>query len=222
MLQNDRRNHLLNGWKEIAQYLGRGVRTVQRWETELALPVRRPRGRSRSAVLAFTADLDAWLLHIAGNHESASPPADRVQRSGLRVLVVENNVPDLNICAAVLRRIGATEIDMVSSVPGALLRLEHIAANKLPKPDILILDLSFAYERGLEILRYKEACTALQSIEVIIWSSLAEEQEDISSLFSIQRRVPKSGGTSQLEAALKDLSSRRFANDIVRPSPRAA
>ena len=222
MLQNDRRNHLLNGWKEIAQYLGRGVRTVQRWETELALPVRRPRGRSRSAVLAFTADLDGWLLRVAGNPESASAPAGDVQRSGLRVLVIENSVPDLNICAAVLRRIGATEIDMVSSVPGALLRLEHIATNKLPKPDILILDLSFAYERGLEILRYKEACAALQSIEVVIWSSLAEEQKDLCSLFSIQRRVPKSGGTSQLETALKDLSSRRFASAIVRSSPHAA
>ncbi|HEY4678118.1 MAG TPA: hypothetical protein VIJ01_13190, partial [Candidatus Angelobacter sp.] len=149
-------------------------------------------------------------------------PADSVQHSGLRVLVVENSVPDLNVCAAVLRRIGATEIDMVSSVSGALLRLEHIAANKLPKPDILILDLSFAYERGLEILRYKEACTALQSIEVIIWSSLAEEQKDLSSLFSIQRRVPKSGGTNLLETALKDLSSRRFANDVAPSSPRAA
>jgi len=25
---------LLNSWKEIAAYLNRGVRTVQRWETE--------------------------------------------------------------------------------------------------------------------------------------------------------------------------------------------
>src|SRR5689334_7283409 len=52
---------LLNSWKEIAAYLNRGVRTVQRWEVELGLPVRRPRGRSRSAVIAFRADLDQWL-----------------------------------------------------------------------------------------------------------------------------------------------------------------
>ncbi len=52
---------VLNSWKEIAAYLGRGVRTVQRWERELGLPVRRPRGKSRSAVIALAADLDQWL-----------------------------------------------------------------------------------------------------------------------------------------------------------------
>lgn len=52
---------VLNSWKEIATYLGRGVRTVQRWEAELQLPVHRPRGKNRSAVMAFRAELDQWL-----------------------------------------------------------------------------------------------------------------------------------------------------------------
>ena len=52
---------VLNSWKEVAVYLGRGVRTVQRWELELGLPVRRPRGKSRSAVIAFKPEIDQWL-----------------------------------------------------------------------------------------------------------------------------------------------------------------
>lgn len=52
---------VLNSWKEVAIYLRRGVRTVQRWEMELGLPVRRPRGKSRSAVIAFKPELDFWL-----------------------------------------------------------------------------------------------------------------------------------------------------------------
>lgn len=52
---------VLNSWKEIASYLGRGVRTVQRYERDLGLPVRRPRGKSRSAVVALSDDLDTWL-----------------------------------------------------------------------------------------------------------------------------------------------------------------
>ena len=52
---------LVNSWKEIALYLGRGVRTVQRWEHELGLPVRRPHGKSRSAVIALKPELDRWL-----------------------------------------------------------------------------------------------------------------------------------------------------------------
>jgi len=52
---------VLNTWKEIAEYLQRGVRTVQRWERDLKLPVRRPRGKRRSAVLAIPKEIDAWL-----------------------------------------------------------------------------------------------------------------------------------------------------------------
>jgi hypothetical protein len=52
---------LLNSWKEIAAYLGRGVRTVQRWEAQLGMPVHRPHGHLRSAVLALTHELDGWL-----------------------------------------------------------------------------------------------------------------------------------------------------------------
>ena len=65
MTSND---DVLNSWKEVANYLGRGVRTVQRWEQELSLPVRRPRGKSRSAVIAFKTELDLWL------HESRVNP----------------------------------------------------------------------------------------------------------------------------------------------------
>ena len=53
--------NILNSWKEIANYLGRGVRTVQRWERDLGLPIHRPKGQDRSAVLAFPEELNAWM-----------------------------------------------------------------------------------------------------------------------------------------------------------------
>ena len=53
---------VLSSWKDIARYLGKGVRTVQRWEQHLGLPVRRPAGASqKSAVLLHREDVDAWL-----------------------------------------------------------------------------------------------------------------------------------------------------------------
>lgn len=61
---------LLNGWKEISKYLGRGVRTAQRWE-QLGLPVRRPRSKDRSAVVAFSEEIDAWLRSAEPNHSVA-------------------------------------------------------------------------------------------------------------------------------------------------------
>jgi phage terminase Nu1 subunit (DNA packaging protein) len=53
--------NILNSWKEIAIYMGRAVRTVQRWEEECHLPVHRPRGRKRSPVFALSNEIDQWL-----------------------------------------------------------------------------------------------------------------------------------------------------------------
>jgi PAS domain S-box-containing protein len=50
----------LNSWKEIADYLDRSVRTVQRWEARFGLPVRHRSGK-RTAVFAIQAELDSWL-----------------------------------------------------------------------------------------------------------------------------------------------------------------
>lgn len=52
---------ILHSWKEIASYVGRGVRTIQRYEVQFGLPVHRPTGSSRSAVMAFSDEIDAWL-----------------------------------------------------------------------------------------------------------------------------------------------------------------
>lgn len=50
----------LNSWKEIADYLKRSVRTVQRWEARFGLPVRHRAGK-RTSVFAIQAELDSWL-----------------------------------------------------------------------------------------------------------------------------------------------------------------
>jgi hypothetical protein len=71
----------LSGWKEIANYLGKGVRTVQRYEREMGLPVRRPAKKSRASVVATKFEIDAWvaaspirqdfrLPRLAGDHRT--------------------------------------------------------------------------------------------------------------------------------------------------------
>src|SRR5882724_9984933 len=50
----------LDSWKEIAAYLKKGVRTVQRWERTEGLPVRRVGQDRTSIVFAYKAELDAW------------------------------------------------------------------------------------------------------------------------------------------------------------------
>jgi hypothetical protein len=52
---------ILNGWKEIAGYLGTSIRSVQRYEHLGKLPIHRPTDRSRGPVFATKPELDAWV-----------------------------------------------------------------------------------------------------------------------------------------------------------------
>lgn len=54
-------SRILGGWKDIANYLGEDVRTVQRYERELGLPVRRAAGKTTVSVIAVKSELDAWV-----------------------------------------------------------------------------------------------------------------------------------------------------------------
>jgi hypothetical protein len=56
---------VLQSWKEIASELERGVRTVQRWERTLGLPVHRLGKAPRCPVFAFKDELYWWLRKAA-------------------------------------------------------------------------------------------------------------------------------------------------------------
>jgi hypothetical protein len=58
--RKNERSQFLSGWKEIANYLRKGTRTVQRYERKFGLPVRRPAGKPWGSVLATRGELDAW------------------------------------------------------------------------------------------------------------------------------------------------------------------
>ena len=55
------RKDILNGWKEIGGYVCRDIRTVERWEKQRGLPVRRVPGAGRATVYALISELDKWL-----------------------------------------------------------------------------------------------------------------------------------------------------------------
>jgi hypothetical protein len=63
---------ILNGWKEISNYIERGVRTAQRWEALLGMPVYRPALKDRSAVVAFSDELDSWISRTTPDTRNAN------------------------------------------------------------------------------------------------------------------------------------------------------
>ena len=67
----------LDSWKEIAVYLKRGARTVQRWEREQGLPVHRLAHGKQGQVFAYKAELDAWWNSRGAALEKEAPEARR-------------------------------------------------------------------------------------------------------------------------------------------------
>ena len=66
----------LQGWKEISGFLGRDVRTAQRWETSLGLPVRRHGGLGGS-VYAYPSEIEAWRASYPTNTDSKAEEQTR-------------------------------------------------------------------------------------------------------------------------------------------------
>lgn len=60
---------ILQTWKEISNYLDRNVRTCQRWEKKLNLPVYRIEESSRPSVFAYQDEIDEWLTNRVKNNE---------------------------------------------------------------------------------------------------------------------------------------------------------
>lgn len=73
----------LESWKEIAAFLRRDVRTVQRWEKNEALPVHRHLHDKLGSIYANKSELEAWR-----RERSPSPTPKPPQETGKTMLVV--------------------------------------------------------------------------------------------------------------------------------------
>lgn len=64
---------VFGSWKEIADYLGKEIRTCWRWEKQLGLPVHRiDSTSSRSRVFAYRSELDTWLRERADRDDAST------------------------------------------------------------------------------------------------------------------------------------------------------
>jgi hypothetical protein len=64
------------GWKEIAKHLDTSVRTAQRWEQELGLPIHHAGSTKGYTVFAYSGELESWLK---GSSRDAIGTSDRPQ-----------------------------------------------------------------------------------------------------------------------------------------------
>lgn len=66
---------ILSGWKAVADYMGCGVRTVQRWERK-GFPVHRPVPSRRSHVVARSEEIDHWIRYSASRARARHSGSD--------------------------------------------------------------------------------------------------------------------------------------------------
>lgn len=72
----------IESWKRIAQYLGRSVRTVRRWERNEGLPVHRLNHGGSNSVFAMRSELEAWYAR------NSEPPREPQGTPGERAILV--------------------------------------------------------------------------------------------------------------------------------------
>ena len=111
---------LLNSWKEIADYLGRGVRTVQRWEVKLHLPVRRPHLHRRSSVTALKSDIDQWVRNTGRSANGAR----------LAFADVKETTAILRMKRQEMRTLSTRARDQVKQTRDLIKRARELAAKK--------------------------------------------------------------------------------------------
>lgn len=91
----------LESWKDIASYFKRDVRTIQRWEKSLGLPIHRFQNSRSGPVFAYKSELDSWLNErteqfdaiLAGKETSKSSGSPRPQEIIAASRLVASELP---------------------------------------------------------------------------------------------------------------------------------
>ena len=72
----------LNGWKEIALHLGKGTRSVQRWEKVYGLPVHRIGREGGEIVYAFRDEIDRWMASTERERAASGEGSPEAEAGG--------------------------------------------------------------------------------------------------------------------------------------------
>jgi len=85
----------LDSWKAIAEFLGRSLRTVQRWHDLNGLPVHHF-GGSKGSVFAYEEEIDTWLAGLAGgsggDHINKDEKQECARRTSRELTITANTM----------------------------------------------------------------------------------------------------------------------------------
>lgn len=99
-----------------------------------------------------------------------------------RILLIEDNAPDVRLTTEALRH-GQAKVDLIVARDGveALEMLMQIGQARLPLPDLILLDLNLPRKDGREVLKAVKSEPALVHIPIIILTTSSAERDVMES-----------------------------------------
>ena len=79
---------ILESWKEISDFIGRSIKTCQRYEREYDLPVHRLDGSPKARVYAYPEELEEWRESILHQEHKPGPEPSPPSRGRRRLLAL--------------------------------------------------------------------------------------------------------------------------------------
>jgi DNA-binding response OmpR family regulator len=123
-----------------------------------------------------------------------------------RLMLVEDNPKDLKRGAEIARDAGFQVVDAHASLIPAKTYFDDGLGGFRSLPDVIVLDLNLGLDSGFDLLRFWHSTPRLNSIPLIVWSVMGDEQREICNLFKVTKVVAKWEGDEVMRAALLDLS----------------
>ncbi len=183
----------LTSWKEIAVYLRSSVRTCQKYEARMALPVHRLDGSPKAHVFAYPEELDAWLADKVDERAKEPKPSPLTSRA-VAVLPLVDLSPDggsdhlaSGISEAVidvLCRIGDLRVSALASA--SAVRDRKLSLREVGKT----LDVSHVLEGTVQVTGPNLRVTA-QLVDVTNGTRLWANKYDrkLEDVFDIQNEI---------------------------------
>lgn len=186
----------LDSWKEIAGYLRRGIRTVQRWEREEELPVHRLIHDRAGSVFAYPVELDAWWQSRQQSEAPAvaDPGEERPSVAILRFSDLSKERDQDYFCEGV-----ADEILGFLGKIGGLRVISRVASFRLDPQSVNLLESARKLRAAFLLQGSVRKANGNTKIAVQLTSAATGDQlwadsyaTDLSDIFAVQEEIARS------------------------------
>lgn len=123
------------------------------------------------------------------------------------LLLVENETKDIRFATESAHAVGIPEVEVETTLRGAMELLEKGLSGVGPLPEGIVLDLDLGYDSGYELMRHWHNTPSLSRIPLMVWSILGDEQREMCKLFKVNRFVGKWEGPKAFREALQELGA---------------